>query len=339
MNSLVLLSLSCISVCLCEYQVLPRGKKYSDDPSKEYKLYLSDAGQKRILSYWHDVPLLTLTDTTKKTYNMVVEIPRFSQAKFEIHREHLMNPIVQDREDNHLRFVPNVFPWHGHVCNYGAFPQTWENPFHEDEWTGLKGDKDPIDVCEVGGKPVATGTILPVKVLGILGLLDGGETDWKVIVMNSEEAKKKRINTLADLRSQQPGVLEAVRKFFTVYKVPAGKPENVFAYNGEVKDEALAVDVISYTHQAWKEMIRNCSIAGDKVGTFNTANSLQDTPCSVGTSKARGEVDSMPVFDPVDAELPDNVDDWSFLPVAVSRGLSYSNFVFFISLVNIILLF
>ena len=93
-----------------------------------------------------------------------MEIPRFSQAKFEIHREHLMNPIVQDREDNHLRYVPNVFPWHGHVCNYGAFPQTWENPFHADEWTGLKGDKDPIDVCEVGSKPVDTGTVLPVKV-------------------------------------------------------------------------------------------------------------------------------------------------------------------------------
>ena len=191
---------------------------------------------------------------------MIVEIPRFSQAKFEIHRELLMNPIVQDKEDNHLRYVPNVFPWHGHVCNYGAFPQTWENPFHDDEWTGLKGDKDPIDVCEVGSKPVATGTVPPVKVLtdnfplrikfhwfqilGLLGLLDGGETDWKVIVMNSNEAAEKSIDTLEDLRSEHPGVVDAVRRFFTVYKVPAGKPENVFAYNGEVKDKALAVEVI-----------------------------------------------------------------------------------------------
>ena len=48
------------------------------------------------------------------------------------------------------------------------FVQTWENPFHEDIWTGLPGDQDPIDVCEVGSKPVATGTVLPVKV----------ETSW-----------------------------------------------------------------------------------------------------------------------------------------------------------------
>ena len=75
-------------------------------------------------------------------------------------------------------------------------------------------------------------------------MLDGGETDWKVIVMNSIEASEKSIDTLEDLISEHPGVVEAVRRFFTVYKVPAGKPENVFAYNGEVKDKALAVEVI-----------------------------------------------------------------------------------------------
>ena len=95
---------------------------------------------------------------------MVVEIPRFSQAKFEINREYLINPIVQDHENHHLRYIPNVFPWHGHICNYGAFPQTWENPFQEDEWTVLKGDRDPIDVCEVGRKALDTGTVIPVKV-------------------------------------------------------------------------------------------------------------------------------------------------------------------------------
>ena len=31
-----------------------------------------------------------------QTFNMVVEIPRFSQAKFEINREWPLNPIRQD---------------------------------------------------------------------------------------------------------------------------------------------------------------------------------------------------------------------------------------------------
>ena len=78
---------------------------------------------------------------------MIVEILRSSQAKFVKHSEHLMNPILQDYKDKHLHYVPNVFPWHGHLGNYGAFPQTWENRFLEVEWTGLTGDKDPLDVC------------------------------------------------------------------------------------------------------------------------------------------------------------------------------------------------
>ena len=95
---------------------------------------------------------------------MIVEVPRFSQAKFEINREDLLNPIKQDRNTNNLRYLPNIFPWHGSLCNYGAFPQTWENPFRPDPWTGLSGDKDPIDVCEVGTQVFETGDVVKVKV-------------------------------------------------------------------------------------------------------------------------------------------------------------------------------
>lgn len=51
-----------------------------------------------------------------------------------------------------MRFVPNVFPHKGYIWNYGAFPQTWENPEVLDEHTGCKGDNDPLDVLEIGYK-------------------------------------------------------------------------------------------------------------------------------------------------------------------------------------------
>ena len=35
----------------------------------------------------------------------------------------------------------------------------------------------------------------------------------------------------------------------------------------------------------------NCSISGDGVGSFNTANTLQDTPCSVEQDTVRKEVE------------------------------------------------
>lgn len=63
-----------------------------------------------------------------------------------------MNPIIQDTKKGKLRFVPNVFPHKGYIWNYGALPQTWENPELLDEHTGCKGDNDPIDVLEIGYK-------------------------------------------------------------------------------------------------------------------------------------------------------------------------------------------
>lgn len=48
--------------------------------------------------------------------------------------------------------MPNVFPHKGYIWNYGAFPQTWENPEVLDEHTGCKGDNDPLDVLEIGYK-------------------------------------------------------------------------------------------------------------------------------------------------------------------------------------------
>ena len=40
---------------------------------------------------------------------MIVEIPRFSRAKFEIHREATLNPIKQDVKDGKLRYVSYVY--------------------------------------------------------------------------------------------------------------------------------------------------------------------------------------------------------------------------------------
>ena len=82
------------------------------------------------------------------------------------------------------------------------------------------------------------------QVLGILGLLDKSETDWKVLVINAEEAKEKNISSIADLDNVYPDLSLAIRNFFRIYKVPSGKPENKFAFDGEFKDSEFAKEVI-----------------------------------------------------------------------------------------------
>lgn len=54
---------------------------------------------------------------------MVVEVPRWTNAKMEICKEEGFNPIKQDIKKGRLRFVRNCFPHHGYIWNYGAFPQ------------------------------------------------------------------------------------------------------------------------------------------------------------------------------------------------------------------------
>lgn len=69
---------------------------------------------------------------------------------FQICLKEPLNPIKQDVKKGKLRYVANCFPHHGYIWNYGALPQTWENPSHIDANTQCKGDNDPIDVLEIG---------------------------------------------------------------------------------------------------------------------------------------------------------------------------------------------
>lgn len=54
---------------------------------------------------------------------MIVEVPRWTNAKMEISKEEPFNPIKQDIKKSKLRYVRNCFPHHGYIWNYGAFPQ------------------------------------------------------------------------------------------------------------------------------------------------------------------------------------------------------------------------
>lgn len=127
-----------------------------------------------------------------------------------------LNPIKQDVKKGKLRFVANCFPHHGYIWNYGAFPQTWENPEHTDPATGCKGDNDPIDVLEIGSRIAKRGEVVQVKVLGVVALIDEGETDWKVISIDINDPKANLVNDIADVDKHFPGLLKATIEWFKV---------------------------------------------------------------------------------------------------------------------------
>ena len=55
------------------------------------------------------------------------------------------------------------------------------------------GDKDPLDLVELGNRRFKCGHITPVKVLASICLIDQGEVDWKIFAINMEEANQYNI--------------------------------------------------------------------------------------------------------------------------------------------------
>lgn len=225
---------------------------------------------------------------------MIVEIPRWTNAKMEISKEESFNPIKQDIKKGKLRFVRNCFPHHGYIWNYGALPQvcavelsifhmsyrlslfdqqTWEDPTQTHAETKAKGDNDPLDVCEIGEQVGYPGQIKQVKVLGIMALLDEGETDWKVIVVDVNDPLASKLNDIEDVERHLPGLTRAtnewfryasiffrlhlgIMSFFTrIYKIPDGKLENAFAFSGEAKNKKYAIEIVHECHEAWRRLI------------------------------------------------------------------------------------
>lgn len=69
-----------------------------------------------------------------------------------------------------------------------------------------------------------------------MALLDEGATDWKVIVIDINDPCASKVNGIADIQQNFPGLLEATRDWFKLYKIPDGKKPNKIALNGEFRD-------------------------------------------------------------------------------------------------------
>lgn len=153
------------------------------------RIFIKKEGKK--ISPWHSIPLRA---QEQNVFNCVFEIAREELPKMEVTLDEEFNPIKQDllKRDGNVRLREYGMP---PLFNYGMMPQTWENENSKDPKYGLQvstysksqGDNDPLDVVEVGNNKFGTGAVVQVRVLGALCLIDQGELDWKILVVNNEE--------------------------------------------------------------------------------------------------------------------------------------------------------
>lgn len=235
----------------------------------------------------HDIPLYA--DCEAGILNFVVEIPRWTNAKLELCTKKQLAPIVQDMKKGKKRYVHNVYPYKGYIWNYGCFPQTWEDPTQVHMETGALGDGDPLDVCEIGKAGAKVGEVMRVKVLGVLGMIDEGEMDWKVIVVNVEDSLAKEVDDVGDLYRVVPGLLHATFSWFRTYKVPDGKALNVFAFRERVQPKEYAFEIIEECHESWKKLIQG-KVQNKKIDCVNTT--LKESKFCIDCGKAKSIVES-----------------------------------------------
>ncbi|KZM25595.1 inorganic diphosphatase [Ascochyta rabiei] len=273
----------------------------------EHRVYIEKDGQP--ISAWHDIPLYANEQQT--ILNMVVEVPRWTNAKMEISKEETLNPIKQDTKKGKLRFVRNCFPHKGYLWNYGAFPQTWEDPNVTHPETKANGDNDPLDVCEIGELVNKPGDVIQVKVLGVMALLDEGETDWKIIVVNVNDPLAPKLNDVEDVERHLPGLLRATNEWFRIYKIPDGKPENQFAFSGECKNKKYAMDIVRECAEAWEKLVAGKTAKND-IALANTtlSHSAEKTDAS-SLNIPSGEDKSPAPIDP-------SIDKWFYISGAPS---------------------
>lgn len=141
-----------------------------------------------------------------------------------------------------------------------------------------------------------------------MALLDEGETDWKVIVVDVNDPLAGKLNDIEDVERHLPGLIRATNEWFRIYKIPDGKPENQFAFSGEAKNRKYATEVVHECHEAWKRLVGGQADAGE-VSIVNAT-----VAGSKGQAQGQSAAQQVPQANPLpDAPISSSVDKSFFL--------------------------
>lgn len=161
----------------------------------------------------------------------VIEIPTGTTAKYEVDK--LSGELVWSEENGKPREVAYL----GYPGNYGFIPQTLSP-----KETG--GDGDPLDVI-ILGQAEERGSLVEIRIIGVLKLKDRGEQDDKLIAVPLKGAFEK-IESLDQLKSEFPGALEIIQLWFENYK-GAGMMELE-----QIGGSNLAKEILTEAEKAFK---------------------------------------------------------------------------------------
>ncbi|OGG68679.1 inorganic pyrophosphatase [Candidatus Kaiserbacteria bacterium RIFCSPLOWO2_02_FULL_56_11] len=149
---------------------------------------------------------------TKEEMNVVIEIPRGSQNKYEIDKK--TGLIALDR----VLHTAQAYPF-----DYGFVPQT------------LWDDGDALDVVLLTTVPLAPGILVRARPVAIMPMIDDGDPDEKVIAVPADDPRFASIKELKDVNAH---TLKEIAHFFVTYKKLQDKEVSIGEYEGAGEAQA-----------------------------------------------------------------------------------------------------
>ncbi|MBR2494476.1 inorganic diphosphatase [Helicobacter sp.] len=127
--------------------------------------------------------------------NAIIEIPYGSSVKYEVDKD--SGAVVVDRVMYSAMFYP---------ANYGFIPHT------------LADDDDPVDILVINEYPLQAGSVIKVRLIGVLIMEDESGMDEKLIAVPISKIDP-RYDGIKSLNDLPKITLDRIRNFFETYKM------------------------------------------------------------------------------------------------------------------------
>lgn len=157
----------------------------------------------------------------------VIEIPKGSKVKYEL-----------DKATGLLRVDRVLYASVHYPANYGFIPRT------------LGDDDDPLDVLALMQEPVLPLSIMRLKAIGMMRMLDQGQDDEKIICVHLDDPEFREYEHIDELPSHR---LAELRAFFDDYKKLERKEVKVQNFLGPADAEAAISSAMRTYRKAYPD--------------------------------------------------------------------------------------